>query len=83
VLLSGHGCVELAQLDIMMMHRRLRKSSLNGRIVVDRRTSIVLATPSEIPATGDKNKGYEYYGSIVHGCGCDGEVRGHAEEGDG
>lgn len=49
-------------------------------ILVGRRTSVVLVSPSPVPDSGNQAREDEDDGSVVDGLGGDGESGGHAEE---
>merc|ERR1711977_250389 len=59
----------------------LGSAALDGSVFLDWWTGVVLLAPDEVPDGGDEYEGEEDNGGVVHGFGCDGEVRWHAEEG--
>jgi hypothetical protein len=59
------------------------RPAFQNSILMRRRPGIVFTSPDDIPSSGDKDESDEDDGGVVHGDGGDGEVGGHAEEGDG
>lgn len=66
---------------MLMRGMDLGSAALDGSVFLDWWTGVVLLAPDEVPDGGDEYEGEEDNGGVVHGFGCDGEVRWHAEEG--
>ena len=58
----------------------LGPAALDGSVFLDWWAGVVLLAPDEVPDGGDEDEGEEDNGGVVHGFGCDGEVRWHAEK---
>jgi hypothetical protein len=71
-----------ANLNRMMMWRS-GKTTLDGLIILNWWTCIVLSAPDEIPTCSDEEEGHEDDGCVVHILRGDGDVGWHAEEGNG